>query len=206
MQVLGILVRTKYDKVTELGFSSAEKVIAIARKRGHMLIDIAESAATRENLVRILDGLGTPAGHFLKIVIFYSHGNPQSPIDQEKKEFITDDVLVKFKGWGVYCMGSGVGQALGHRLLLAGATFVIAFSSKTYIPLKRPSDFFDNWNAGIISMLKEEASPFQATGLMHALFRATIEKLKSGNFDEQIIGTLLSSTVESLSYSGHDFI
>ena len=207
MQVLGILVRTKTDAVTELSFSHANQIIEVARAHGHILIDVAAEVATRDNLHRILDSVGTPTGNFLKIILFYSHGNDQSPLDQDKLPFITDEVLSKFRGWGVYCLGSNVGQTLGHRLLEAGATFVIAFSSNVTIPLQQPSKFFDSFNAGIIRMLKEGVSPSLAANHMRDLFLTTSKSLISAtDIESQILGVFLNKNAEGLRFNGHELL
>ena len=40
MQVLGILARTRSDKITEVGFRHAEEILKASCERGHIFIDI----------------------------------------------------------------------------------------------------------------------------------------------------------------------
>jgi len=45
MKVLGILVRTRVDQVTEIGFRHAEEILQVSREFGHIFIDLAAEMA-----------------------------------------------------------------------------------------------------------------------------------------------------------------
>jgi hypothetical protein len=207
MQVLGILVRTKTDRVTELSFSYANKVIEVSRTHGHILVDLAAEAATRSNLLRVLESVGLPVGNFLRIIIFYCSANAEGPLDQEGRPFITEELLPKFNGWGMYSMGSNVGKNLSHRLLMAGATFVISFSSKAYIPLNQPALFFDNFNAGIIRLLTEGISPSLAAEHVRDLFLTASQRLmSSARVSSQVLAVFLHDNAIGTQFSGPELL
>jgi uncharacterized membrane protein len=117
MQVLGVLVRTRNDAVSEIGFQYAEEILQVSRQHGHVFIDIAADMATKENVLRIVDGIGNPTGPFVKLIVFYCHGNANSLTFAGNKSFVSS---IKESNWAVYVMGAAaacieVGFLLAYR-------------------------------------------------------------------------------------------
>jgi hypothetical protein len=205
MQVIGILVRTRSDALTEIGFRHAEEILQASRQRGHIFIDIAAHMATRENLLRIIDGIGSPSGSFLKLVVFYCHGNVNSPIDQNGEDFITEDAISRLAGWGVYCIGCNVGRTLGHRLLVAGAHFLIAFNANMMVFLPHADEIFAGLNVVILRMLREGIGPSAATEHMRQFFLESIDHVDQDVDQYAILRSMaLLSHAEALVYHGPD--
>ena len=203
MQILGLLVRTRSDTLTQIGFKHAEEILQASRESGHIFIDIAAEMATRENVLRIIEGIGSPSGSFLKLIIFYCHGNSNSPIDQNGEDFITTDAISKFTGWGVYCIGCDVGQNLGHRLLAAGANFLIAFNATVMIVLPHADEVFAGLNVGIVRILRDGIGPFAAAESMRQFFLKSIEHIGSeGNQYSLVRRMALRSHASALEYHG----
>lgn len=205
MNILGILVKTRHDKTTNLTFDHAQQILDASRKRGHILIDVGVEAATRDNLWRILQGIGSPRGAFFKIVIFYCHGESTSPLDQNQQEFITDEVLHLFRGWGVYCIACDVGKNLSHKLLKAGAPFVIAFNAAVMLPFGYEKEVLDVMNSGILHMISDGSGPYTATKHMQQSFRRILKEVKN----EQMINKFMISfaitwNLKALEYYGSD--
>jgi|ERR1043165_8615078 hypothetical protein len=205
MQVLGILVRTRNDKVTEIGFQYAEAILQVSREQGHIFIDIAAEMATRENVLRILNGIGQPNGQLLKLIVFYCHANANSPLDQNNQDFITDDTLSSFDGWGVYCIGCDVARTLRHRLLAAGANFLIAFNSSVMVVMPHADEIFAGLNSGILRMLREGMAPLAATEHMRHYFLESITRVDDTPSQYSILRKIaLHSYAKALEYHGSD--
>lgn len=165
----------------DAAFRYAEQILEASRSGGHIMIDLAAEIATRENLLRILDGIGCPRGPFLKLAIFYCNGNVNSPVDQNGRDFITNDVLSKFAGWGVYCIGCDVGRTLGHKLLKAGAHFVIAFDSAVMIPYFNQEECFQGLNSAIVNILLKGSEPSVAVEQMREKFESLARAYRASN-------------------------
>jgi len=132
----------------------------------HIFIDLAAEMATRENLYRVIDGIGSPSGSLLKLVVFYCvGGSTNSPIDQHGREFITEDVISKFADWGICCFGPGVSETLAHRLLKARTHFLIAFDQSFSYSLSFEDESFEGLNVGILKMLRDGIGP--STAVLH---------------------------------------
>lgn len=203
MKVLGILVRTRVDQVTEIGFQHAEEILQASRDGGHIFIDLAAEMARKECLLRVLDGIGSPSDPVLKLVIFYCHGNSRSPIDQDGVDFISDDALSRFAGWGVYCIGCDIGQTLGHRLLSAGAHFLIAFNSSMMVVMPHADEIYSCLNVGILGILREGIGPSAATEQMRQSFMKALSKVDTQHESYGILRRMaLRSHAEALEYHG----
>lgn len=111
MQILGILVRTKTDRFTNIVHDSAAEILDASQRHGHIIVDLSHETAKRNNLHKIIRSIGSPKGNFLKIVLFYCYTSESSPLDQNGEPFISDETLTLFKGWGVYCIGCYVGRS-----------------------------------------------------------------------------------------------
>lgn len=205
MQVLGVLVRTRNDPVTELGFSYADDILRVSHQHGHIFIDIAAEMATRENVLRVIDGIGRPKGSFLKLIVFYCHGSTNSPIDQNGHDIITDETLSKFADWGVYCIGCDIGQTLGHRLLAMGARFLIAFNAPTMVVLPHADEIYAGLNSGVLAILREGIDPSTATEYMREFFLKSFDHVdKSPSEYSMMRKVALRSHAKSLVYYGPD--
>jgi len=202
MQVLGLLVRTRNDQLTEIGFPYAEEILRTSREHGHVFIDIAAEMATKENVLRILGGIGCPKGPFLKLVVFYCHANENSPIDQNGQDFITDDTVSAFNGWGVYCIGCDVARTLSHSLLAAGADFLIAFNSPVMVVLPHADEIYAGLNSGIIRMLREGVEPLAATEHMRQFFLDSIIRVDNSSEFSLFRKMALRSHAKALEYHG----
>ena len=149
------------------------------------MFDLAGEMATRDNLIRILNGIGSPRAPVLKIAIFYCNGNMNSPIDQDGLDFLSEDVLSRFSGWGIYCIGCDVGQTLGRRALAAGAHFVIAFNAAVAFVHGHEEEFVHALNSGIISLLRRRIAPSMAAAEIRETFLSIAQgaKLKFSSSD-----------------------
>lgn len=205
MKVLGLLIRTRNDQLTEIGFPYAEEILRISREQGHIFIDIAAEMATKENVHRILTGIGCPEGPFLKLVVFYCHANKNSPIDQNGQDFITDKTVSVFDGWGVYCIGCDVAQTLRHKLLTAGADFLIAFNSAVLVVLPHADEIYAGLNSGILHMLRENIEPLAATEHMRRFFLDSITQVDKSPSELTLIRKMaLRTHADALEYYGSE--
>jgi hypothetical protein len=203
MRILGLLVRTRNDQLTEIGFPYADEILNVSREQGHIFIDIAAEMATKENVLRILKGIGCPKGPFLKLVVFYCHANENSPIDQNGQDFITEGTVSVFNGWGVYCIGCDVARTLSHSLLAAGADFLIAFNSAVMVVLPHADEIYAGLNSGIIRMLREGVEPLAATEHMRQFFLDSITRVDNSPSVYSLLRKMaLRSHAKALEYHG----
>lgn len=202
MKTLGILVRTDRDPAAEAWAPFGEEILTASREHGHIFVDLSGSMATRANLARILTGIGSPSGPFLKLVVFYCHGNDNSPIDQDRCDFITEDTIRLFAGWGVYCIGCNVGRTLGHKLLEAGGDWVIAFNSNVGFLMSHIEEVFTCLNAGMVKLLRDGIDPSAATEHMRVAFLEAVDRLDEQEDTAVLRKMMLHSHAESLEYHG----
>ena len=159
--------------------------------------------ATKDNVLRILKGIGCPKEPLLKIVVFYCHANANSPIDQNDQDFITDDTVSVFNGWGVYCIGCDVARNLSHNLLAAGADFLIAFNSPVMVVLPHADEIYAGLNSGILRMLREEVGPLAATEHMRQFFLDSITRVDNTPSEYSLARRMaLRSHAKALEYHG----
>jgi len=170
MQILGVMVRTNNSTFTKATYQAAEKVLVRAKKKGHIVIDLTDEMAQSQNLLRVLNSIGSPKGNFLKVVLFYCEVQRDSPVDHKGKPFITTKTIDAFKGWGVYCVGCYVGSRLASKLVKAGSTFVIAFASEVSFVSGHEKEVMQGLNAGALRMIDKGVSPIAAADYMRFYF------------------------------------
>lgn len=208
MQIFGIMVRTKNDPLTSVTHDYAEEILESSRRRGHIFIDLSSETATRGNLIRIIRSIGTPKGNFLKIILFYCHTMGASPVDQNNEEFISDETISCFKGWGVYCIGCNVSSVLARNLLEAGVTFVISFNSTVGFIVGHESEIMRGLNIGILNMLEHGITPTSATDYMRTYFEEEAARIaESVHFWKNPFRiSMLYQYAISLQYNGHELL
>ena len=201
MTALGILVRT--DKHgAEQWVPFGEEILVASRENGHIFIDLGPSMATRANLIKIVNGIGSPQGLAVKFIVFYCHGNDRSPIDQEDQDFITEETIHSFRGWGIYCIGCNVGRTLGHRFLEAGGNWVIAFDSDVGYSLEHIEEVFTCLNSGIVKILREGIDPSIATGHIRTAFLDAMDAIEGEESFAMLRKMMLHAHARSLVYHG----
>lgn len=121
-----LVIRTNHDIATHYIYAACESVIALARKKGFSVVDIASDKVEHSYIKKRFQAKP-------KFVFMNAHGTAKSLLNKEKEVLTTEDAHL-FTDTIAYARSCDCVQELGHQAVKEGCRAFIGYKREFVLP------------------------------------------------------------------------